>query len=187
MTPSKPSRELRGVGGWLIVFFVQMILTSAALAFGLWLVLVRTDFSFSSSMNAFSLGMILVTCLTLIMALLLMAHRKPSGVALAERAIILTFLATIHLSVLHRVSDVPFLEVLLFGTGSLLVWMMYLGLGTRIAGKAYHVDFSRRMAATYPPEKRYLSGAVRWLYNILIAAYIYLIADILWTIVQAAA
>lgn len=186
MTPTKPSRELRGIGGWLVVFFTQMLLTAFALSIGLWLVLIQSDFTFPTWKAGFSIGAIAITVLTLIAALIMMARKKPSGVALAERALILTFLATVHLSVLHRVADVPFLEVLLFGTGSLLVWILYLGLGTRIKKKAYHVDFSRRMANTYPPAKRYLTAPMRWLYNLIIAGYLWLIIEILWAIVRAA-
>lgn len=184
MTPPRTSKELRGIGGWLAVFFTQMVLTTGALVVGLTSILVQTNFTFETWKSALSIGAIAVTCFTLIVALLLMARLRPSGVALAERALILTFLATVHLSVMHSVADVPFLEVLLFGTGSLLIWIMYLGLGTRIRGQAYHIDFSRRMANTYAPEKRFLRPTVRWLYNLLIAAYLYFIASLLWALMH---
>lgn len=186
MTPPRPTRELHGTGGWLAVFFTQMILTCVALAFGLGLVLAQTGLTFSSWTTGLSLGAIAVTCMTLMFALVQMARLKPSGVALAERAIILTFLASIHLAVMHRVADVPFLQLLLFGTGSLLIWILYLGIGTRVKKQVYHIDFSRRMANTYPPERRFLRPTVRWLYNLIIAGYMYFIASLLWTLVKAA-
>ncbi len=187
MTPPHASKELHGTGGWLAVFFAQMIITAVALAFGLGLILAKNDFSFASWVTAFSIGAVAVTCLTLVVALVQMARLKASGVALAERAIILTFLSTIHLAVMHQVGRAPLLEVLLFGTGSLLIWMLYLGLGTHIKKQVYHIDFSRRMANTYPPQKRFLKPAVRWIYNFIIAGYIYFIASLLWAVARSVA
>jgi hypothetical protein len=164
-----------------------MILTTFALAIGLWLLLVSNSFTLSTRSTALSVGAIAVTIVTLVVALVLMAQKRPPGVPLAERALVLTFLATIHLALLLHLADVPFLEVLLFGTGSLLLWIFYLGIGTRIRGKAYRLDFSRRMAATYPIAKRNLPDFVRWFYTLLVLAYTWLLASLLWSVVTSTA
>jgi hypothetical protein len=149
-----------GVGGWLLLFFLAQTV-ACVLAIAAALVLQDAAFSIAAGF----------TVLANLVALVLLGRTQPRGVPLAQRALVATFLLTLHFAIVAHRSNVEFLEVTLGAVALLLVWLFYFGFSLRAAKQFVHVDFSRRIAAMYPTAKRDLPALVRLPYTLLLCGY----------------
>ncbi len=177
--------ELRGIGGWLLVFLILTAAVSVFLVILLILLLSHGTLSREESMAGI-LGVALAVVGNAA-AILWLGLEKPRGVPLAQRGLILTLITCIHIALLEHLANTPFLEIMLLVVGFVLAWSIYFGFSAYIHRRHFQVDVSRRISATYPADKRPLPLVVRAVYSTVIVAYAVYVGVFIWRVIALSA